>query len=453
MNKDFLTKRYALPALVSVGLFLAALLVMLKPEPAHQSAAVRVTPVEVFEARMLPVRARAVGYGEVHPSTFLKANAEVSGRIVFIHPELKRGEILAEGTVVLRIDATSYELAVAQARADLAANRANLEELEVEKSNIDSSLAIARRSLVIGEKELARKKKLLKQGAVSRSAADAEEQDVLRLRQEVQSLQSQLSLIPSRSQVAVAQIARAQAQVRDSEHSLSRTEIRLPFSARVGEVYVEEGQFAAVSSPLFDVGSVEQVEIAVELPVLHAGPIVRGLRLGGDGSARIDSDTLALLGLEARVSLVGGEPQAQWLGQVVRVGDSLDPVSRTVSFVVAVDNPYQQLVPGIRPPLIGGMYTRVELLARAAQAMVVPRRALHEGRVYVASNEQLEIRQVEVDFHVGELSVIRAGLNPGEQVIVTDVIPALAGMPLRVTTATALQDRLPSLALGEEVAP
>jgi len=449
----FISRKQALPAFALGGLLIAVLLVKLQPGPAHGTAALRVSSVEVVGAQVMPTRALAVGFGEVSPSLFLRANAEVTGRIVYVHPELKQGAFLKEGTPVLRIDDTSYVLALAQARADLAANRANKEELSVEKSNTEASLVIARRNLKIGENELARKKKLLKQGSVSRSSADKEEQSVLRLRQELQNLLSQDSLMPSRGQVIDAQIARAEAQVKDSDYKLKRTEILLPFAARVGEVHVEVGQFVMTNSPLFDASGMAQVEISAELPLMHARYLFQGLSVNGEGMPGLAGLDFSSLGLEARVSLIGGPPEAKWQGRVVRIGDALDNVSRTISMVVAVDSPYTQVIPGQRPPLIRGMYTRIELLAPATPAMVIPRRALHQGKVYVAHNNKLQIREVELEYHQGEFSVISAGIRVGEQVIVTDLVPALAGMPLEVSTDKALQDRLPILAMGEGGAP
>ncbi len=447
-NRDFLLRRRALPILAGAGFLLAILLVASKRGPEHNPAEVRVTPVTVVEARRIPLRARAVGYGEVKPTTFLEANAEVSGRVVYISPELKQGAIVPHGTVVVRIDDTSYRLALAQARADLVANQANLKQLAVDKRNNESSLSIAQRSLAIGEKELSRKKKLLATGSVSRSEADSEEQNVLRLRQDVQTLESQLSLIPTQQEVIEAQIAHAQAQVRDSEYNLERTEIQLPYDARIGDVFTEAGQFVSANARLFDANSLAQVEVAAELPLMHIRPLLSSLSVADGISEGFEQLPSALLELEAELSLVDGAIDSRWQGRVVRLRGSLDATSRTMGVVVAVDNSYQQAIAGKRPPLLRGMYTKVVLLARPAPAMVIPRHALHEGKVYVAEKNKLSIRPVSIDFHQGNLSVIRDGLTEGEKIIVTDVVPALEAMPLTVTQDNTLQASITQEAFG-----
>ncbi|WP_444924967.1 efflux RND transporter periplasmic adaptor subunit [Microbulbifer sp. DLAB2-AF] len=432
--QKLMNRRLALPILVAVGISLSMALVMSKSPPNHDVQDALITPVNVVLVQELPLRAQAVAYGEVKPSTFLEANAEVSGRIVYTAPELESGNIIPAGTLVLKIDDTSYQLALARAESDLAANRANLQELKVEEVNSQRSLEIAERTLKLGEKELERKQTLVAKGTVSRSSVDVEEQNVLRLRQEVQNQTSQLSLFPTRRKVIEAQIARSEAQVRDSKYSLERTQVTLPFDARIGEVHVEENQYVAGNARLFDASGLDQVEIAAELPMLHVAPLLRNLRPGSDLVPAPEELPKILLGLEARITLVGGPGDNEWKGQVVRLGGALDSTSRTLSVVVAVDDPYGEALAGKKPPLFRGMYARVELIAPSAPALAIPRRALHEGRVYLVEDGKLRLRQVQVDYHQGDTTVIRAGLFPGEQVIVTDVIPAIDGMDVSVSS-------------------
>ncbi|QFT55057.1 efflux RND transporter periplasmic adaptor subunit [Microbulbifer sp. THAF38] len=431
--KKLMNRRLALPTLVAVGVLISMALVMSKNPPIHDVQDTLVTPVHAVKVQELPLRARAVAYGEVKPSTFLEANAEVSGRVVYTAPELERGNMIPAGTLVLKIDDTSYQLALAKAESDLAANRANLQELKVEEANSQRSLEIAERTLKLGEKELERKQKLVAKGTVSRSSVDVEEQNVLRLRQEVQNQTSQLSLFPTRRKVIEAQIARAEAQVRDSKYNLERTQVILPFDARIGDVYVEENQYVAGNARLFDASGLDQVEIAAELPMVHVAPLLRNLRPSNDRVPTPEDLPKMLVGLEARITLVGGPGNNEWQGRVVRLGGTLDSTSRTLSVVVAVDDPYGEALAGNKPPLFRGMYSRVELFAPAASALAIPRRALHEGRVYLVEDGQLRLRSVQVDYHQGDTTVIREGLNPGEQVIVTDVIPAIDGMAVSVS--------------------
>ena len=60
------------------------------------------TAVRVVVAPSVAVVPRVLGYGNVQPETVWEAVAEVDGRIVEVHPQLKKGAILPAGAVLLR---------------------------------------------------------------------------------------------------------------------------------------------------------------------------------------------------------------------------------------------------------------------------------------------------------------------------------------------------------------
>ena len=155
------------------------------------------------------------------------------------------------------------------------------------------------------------------------------------------------------------------------------------------------------------------------------------------------------LGLAAEVRLVGNMPNAIWEARVLRVSESIDATRQTLGVVVGVDNPYEKIVAGQRPPLLKGMYTAVNLMAPQRLAMVIPRKALHEGRVYLAGADgRLEIRSVEIQFSQDDLVVVSSGLEANERVVITDLTPVIEGMPLQVTEATQYEAELKQHALG-----
>ena len=84
-----------------------------------------------------------------------------------------------------------------------------------------------------------------------------------------------------------------------------------------------------------------------------------------------------------------------------------------------------------------------------AGQMVIPVSALHDGNVHVVdAGNRLRIRPVTVEFTQSDLCVIREGLSPGEQVVVSDVSPAIDGMLLKTTEDAELKARLVAQAAG-----
>jgi hypothetical protein len=128
-----------------------------------------------------------------------------------------------------------------------------------------------------------------------------------------------------------------------------------------------------------------------------------------------------------------GNYVAEWQAEFVRFSDQVDPQTRTMGVVVAVDRPFEKVRLGYRPPLSKGMFVQVVMRGKSpAPRLVIPRNAVRNGTVYVAgADDRLRRQPVEVLFTQEDYSIIASGLTPGERVIVSDLIPAVSGMLLR----------------------
>ena len=455
--KNIFQKGLILPLIVIIALALVVFKVKNMPPVEHEVLQFPTKTVEVITLKKLPFRSRAIAYGYVEPAVFLTAKSEVSGKISYIHPSLKKGASLAAGTVVLRIEPTTFEFSLVQSKAGLTSSQHSLKQLEVEEKSTRRSLEIAKKNLQIGEKELARLLKILKQGVIARSTFDDEQQKVLQLRQQVEDLQGKVSSYSSRKSATQAQIKQSKTQLDQSKDTLGRTEIRLPFDARIGKVSVEKGEYTSIGNVLFEALGTEAVEINAQLPLSQFYSLIKGLEKNTLNLQKIaDLQTeFSKIKLRAVVSLVGFEGNmAKWQGDLLRIGESIDPERDTISLVVAVKNPYERIIPGKRPPLLKGMFTAVEFFTPERELLVIPRKSIHQGRVYVANeNNQLEIRPVSVVHKQGQLVVINEGINEtikeGESIIITDVIPVINGLPLNPVQADDYQQQLARDALGE----
>ena len=444
---------YALLIALAVAAAIAAVLVNSRAPLEHIAVEMPRRAVEALVVRELDFRSRVTAYGNVEPAITLNSMAEVSGKISYVHPNLKPGETLAAGTLVVSIEAEDYELSLQQTREDLKASRSALAELEAEVRSTRRSLQLARDNLDVGEAELARIRDVYQKQLIAKSSLDAEEQKVIQLRQQVEDLQGRINSQASRRQSLEAQIARAEQEVQNRATILGRTGTTLPFDARIGSVSIDENEFVTVGSPLFEAIDLKGVEISAQLPLVSMRQLISHLenrevalqqfvQTGG----RINES----LGLSARVRLVNGMPEAVWDARVLRISEAIDVTRQTLGVVVGVDDPYEKIIPGRRPPLLKGMYTAVDLFAPRRRALVIPRRALHEGRVYIAdADDRLEIRSVDVQLTQGELAVIRGGIEIGERVIVNDLVPVIAGMPLEVKLVAGVEQDLRRRALGE----
>lgn len=436
--------------LVLLGLQLAGRSAPEQAEPTEVARSVRVIDVQV--ADYVP---RALGYGYVQPGSVWEAVAEVAGKVVYRAPNLERGRVLGAGTVILRIDPTDYELAVARTKASLDSVAAQLAELRIREANTKSLLEIERRALGLADEDLKRKKALFAKGNASQLTVDQAENGVLAQQQKVQELENQLSLLPAERRVLEADRALKQAQLREAELDLERTEIRLPFDARIAEVEVEAQQFVNMNEKLAVADSIDVAEVSAQLAIDHVRPLIPPEQdLGSLGAGDL-SALPGRWGLSAVIRLRAGNFVATWDARFDRISDTVDPQTRTVGFIVAVDEPYRKAIPGKRPPLIKNLYVEVELRAPARPGrMILPRVAVEESPdgqslVYVADGDnRLRMRPVTLEAEQSDFVVVASGLEPGERIVVTDLEPAIDGLLLAPTRDDALAARMLAQAAG-----
>jgi hypothetical protein len=119
---------------------------------------------------------------------------------------------------------------------------------------------------------------------------------------------------------------------------------------------------------------------------------------------------------------------------------------------VEVDDPYRGVRPGIRPPLLKGLFVEVAFRGRSLpDQLVIPRSALHGDQVYlVDDDDRLEKRTVEITLVQPEFVAIEAGLGAGEQIVISDLIPAIDGMLLKPIPDEEVSAQLVQDAQGEE---
>ena len=392
----------------------------------------RVTPVRVVTAPAVDVVPRALGYGSVTPGRIWEAVGEVSGTVIYRHPELEKGAVLRAGTELLRIDPTDYRLAVAQIEANIRSTEAQRAVVDVRAANTKRSLAIEERSIELARKELERKQRLVRQGTISQAAVDQEERAVLVGEQAVQNLRNSMNLLPAERSVLEATRDQLMAQLETARRNLARTTIVAPFNCRIAEVNVEKAQFAVQGKVLVVADSLDVAEVTAQVPIGNLLTLLPpDLDLPLEPGAPMPR-LREVAGLEAIVRLRTGRGDNEWAARFDRISDTVDRRTRTVGVIVAVDDPYRQAVPGQRPPLVKNMYVEVEVRGRPRPgAVVIPRGALYGREVRIAGpDDRLRVREVEVDFVQTNFVVVASGLEAGERVVVSDLPFAADGMRL-----------------------
>ena len=424
--KGILTLLPVAAAVLAVGY-----LVMHRSGPTKKPETESVTPLRVIRTSYVGLVPRAIGFGVAQPGKVWEAISEVQGTVLSIHTQLKSGEMIPAHTVLVQIDPREYHLTIARLEANIQEIRANLQELAETRQNTKNLMAIEEASLVLATKSFERTRLLLKGNAASRDTVDREQRTLLQQQQAVQQLKNSLALIPSKEKALKSALIVHETHLKQAEIDLAKTTIKAPMDCRLDDVNMDAGQFVRAGQLLFKANATRLTEIEARFS-LDTFRTLLDKEKTRQFQSGITPDTFKTLfqKMTVLVSLQSGDWSVQWHGRIDRWREALDYQTREIRVVVAVDNPYEKAIPGIRPPLTGGMFCRVELQGPVQKdRLVIPRSAVHNKSVFIVdSDNRLQKREIQVDFVQSDVAAIQSGLLPGEMVVVSDPTPAIIGM-------------------------
>ncbi len=295
--------------------------------------------------------------------------------MVDIGDRVKAGQNLAE------IDAPELTDQVAQAKATVRQAQAALEQAtaNVQQGRTDMELArvMARRST-----------QLVGKGAVSKQDDDQAQAQYNSKLSAVQSLERAID-------VQRANIASAQSNVARLEKMQSYCRVQAPFDGVITLRNVDVGALVnAGNTLLFRIAQTSTLRTYINVPQNYAGSIRPG---------------------QPAVLTVSNVPGRQFIGQVARSSNALDPSSRTLLVEVQVPNADGVLLPG--------MYAQVELRSvRADPPLLVPSDAMiirAEGAqvAVVGPDRTVHIQKIEVGRDYGDRLEVVKGLREGDTII------------------------------------
>ncbi len=447
MALKFLTKRSAFPIILIICIILAVVIVKSQSDMQHKPEDNFITPVKTIEAQQYKLKPSITGFGIVEPDIQFEAKSEVAGKIIYVHPQLRNGATFAEDSEVIRIEADDFQSSLQQAKANTEVNQAQLREVKVKLTNTHVDLKLAKQKLQLAQNDLNRAGELIKKKLVSQSSFEAQKSNVIQLQQEVQNLKSLLKTLPEQKASLEASLSNTQAAAQSQQRNLDRTSIRLPFNARISDLAVEENQYVSQGALLFTAQTTDKILIDAQFPLSQFRILAKDfsdnqeqIRLAFQQGFTLD--LLTQLGLTATVQLED-DFSALWDAKVERISSQLDPVIRTLGVIVSVDKPYAQIQPGVKPPLIDGMYTKVAVKGNAKKYFVIPRDVLHEGELFLLTQKNTLQRRVLKPTKVqGKMALFETGLQIGEKIIVSDPFPAIPGMSVKPTVDEAMQQSI-----------
>ncbi|MGD9127226.1 MAG: hypothetical protein PVH19_07580 [Planctomycetia bacterium] len=454
-----LTIRTIIPLVVlAVGVLgYQAIVSYCKKPPAPRPAEATGPPV----VGTAPVRLQTEGLtidadGVVVPYREITVNAEVAGRLIEKKELCRAGNYVAKGTLLMTIDPKDYDLEVKRLTKEVEQAGASIREVEVQLTNTESLIQLARDSLNLATREVKRLETLERQKVVTESELDAVRRDELLARDGLVKLENQFRVFTAQKDRLQSAKELAQVQLDRANYDLDRTHIKAPIDGMIINDYVESDAYVNRGERLFSMEDVSAVEVRCNLrmdDLFWIWDQQKASATDAEGRPVLNRSYTPPPTPTTIIYTLGGRDY-MWEGTLIRYeGIGLDEATRTVPCTVVVSDPDQVRIarhPGAKPEINGweggsmalvrGMYVKLEIHAQPQQTLLnIPESALRPGnRVWRVRDHRLSIVPVRV---VSTMSsgVIVEPVNPGDltaddRVVIETLAVAEEGMEIRDAT-------------------
>ncbi len=315
------------------------------------------------QPQQVPVTIEEVGQTE--GSKDVEVRARVSG--ILTKQRYTEGDKVKAGATLFTIDRAPFEIALAQARAALEQSKANLEQ---------------------AQREAKRLKPLVEEKAVS---------------------QKDLDDANTTLQSAQAAELAAEAQVRDAKLNLSYTTVTAPITGITDRAQYSEGTLVtpgAATSLLTTMHIIDPIWVRFAF-------------------SESEAHQMRQYGSKAVVKLI--LPDGSIYDHTGKLNYTASTVNGTTGMV-----PMRAEFPNPKSVLLPGQFVRVQVTVGERQAYLVPQTALSQNAqgqalFTVGDDNTVAPRPVETDGWSGSDWVVTQGLNPGDKVIIDNLMKLRPG--------------------------
>jgi len=358
----------------------------------------------------------ASGYVVAHHK--IEVGAKVMGRVAWIGVE--KGDKVQQGQVLVRLEDTDFRAQSNQARANMAAAQARLDQLRSgsrpqEKLKDQAGVLQAEATLRNAEAEYERTEKLYRAGVSSKAELDRAiaQRDTSRALLDAARQSSAMTNLGPRAEeirAAAAQVQQMKAALDYAQTQLADTEIKAPVSGTVLQRIVERGEMVSPSAFGGESGTRTSVVALADLNDLQI-------------ELDISQTDFARLKMGQRAEIVPEAfPNLKYTGFVAEIAPEANRAKATVQVKIKVDNPDEQLRPEMnaRVNFLGEAQTTQ---SKVAPRVLVPKAAVvkRDGGVvvFVIKGNRVEQRSIRLGDEAGEFYYVLEGLSGGESTATT----------------------------------
>lgn len=417
-------------AFISVIILIAAavlayVLVNARSEPEEKpkqetTPLVQVAPVIIRNGNLM-----VNGSGNVRARQEVSFAAQIAGKLIYVNPRLSEGARISKGDILFRIEPADFQSAVEAARADVASQNVAVVQAREE-------VALAKAEIARFEERKNRIAALDGADNTQILAPDALSLTTNKDQGASSALTNNLATRQPQLDSARAALRRAQARLSDAQTALGRTVVRAPFSGVVRSKNIALGSFVQPGQALGAIVGTDEYEAVISLSEKEAA-LVAGL-WGGNQRA------------EASIFLNYGGTRYRWQAYVDRANSILNPQTRTIDIFLriprpinggapAADQPNDDSIDFNAPPLFVGSFVDAQISGKdVGDYAELPLAALRpDNKIWLVKDGKLRIIDVQI-LQGGEDNVLisAAGLGDNPMAIIGNLKTATEGERVRI---------------------
>lgn len=346
----------------------------------------------------------------------------------------EEGADVTAGQALYQIDPASYQAALDNAEANLAAMQKNAERARAALAAGDAGVARQRATLEFALTNRGRLDEAFKDRAVSASQRDQAATEAKVAEAALKAAEAQAESDRKAVAAAEAAVLQAEAALKTARINLGYTSVTAPISGRIGRSGVTEGALVAAYQPL-PLATIQQLDpMYVDVPQATT-ELLRLRRRLEDGRLHPNGQPRNAVRL-----LLEDGAQYPWEGMPQFRDVTVDPTTGSVILRVVVPNPKGILLPG--------MFVRAVVEEGVNQkAILIPQQAVSrnpKGDPFALTLDaagKVEQRMLTLDRAIGSQWMIAAGLSAGERVIVEGMLKIRPGASVKAVPFEAEGDR------------
>jgi HlyD family secretion protein len=321
--------------------------------------------------------------GEIKPKKSVNISSNAMGRIVSM--PVREGDHVKEGALLIRLESIQTEADVKSAEAMLDAAQSETEGMAAQLRASEAAVTSAKADIKRAEADLARAKqsydrneKLLRDGLISADSFEKFKSDydiaVISLNAANARLaqsEAQVASVRNQGEQSTIRIAQQRASLVRAKDSFSKTTITSPLDGIITYLPVNEGEIAIVgvqNQPGTVLMTIADMSVITAEVKVDETDIVN-VKIGQE--AKIKVDALGDRQLIGHVSEVGNSALTRSGGTTTTTTAGGTQEAKDFKVVVTLDNPPQELRPGLSTTATIVTATRQSVLTVPIQALTI----------------------------------------------------------------------------------